>query len=319
MYRFNDIKLMTREVDRISKRVYQEAFRQARLNFQDELFLDFQPLGQDEKTFEYTPKDRTYIFGANNVQPASCSSIPGDVEESGGDTVRGLTHLFESGYHLCEEECDRSSIEETIFNKEVLVATVLIRMLTRQMYEGMPHLMQYGLLNHPLIEVIQSPVTNDPGPEGCDGSDNCGSTKWEHKTPNEIAKMLRSAGRHFTNPQIIMSDNAYENSMFVMDETLINNGRYGALRYEIIEELLRKKSMPSLAGIIPTEELDNHKDFDHKDIAIVHDRGAMALTASPTMWKGADHDHKNVHVHRTIRTGGLRINYADAVKIIVGV
>ena len=63
----------------------------------------------------------------------------------------------------------------------------------------------------------------------------------------------------------------------------------------------------------------SHPQYDNKDIAIAMDRGAMALTASAPIWKGADHDQKNVTVIREIRTGGLRVDYADAVKIIVGV
>ena len=318
-YKYNDIKRMTRDVDSISRRIMMRAFNDAMADFEGQLFLDFQELGEDEKMFEYRPKDRKYIFGANNVQPASCSSLPGDVEMSNGDSIKGLTHLFESGYHLCIHECEANSLEEEVYNKEYAVAMSLIHMLFQQMWYGIPELMQFGLLNHPLVEIIESPPTNTPGEETCSGADNCGSTKWEHKSVNEIVKEIKSAIRHYTNPQMIMSQNAYDNAMTFVDEKLLAQGTYGVMRYEQVEDVLRRQGLMGLRNIIPEEELDMHPEYDNKDIAIAMDRGAMALTASKPIWKGADHDQKNVHVVREIRTGGLRINYADAVKILVGV
>lgn len=319
-YKYNDIKRMTRDVDTISRRIMQRAFNDAMADFEGQLFLDFQELGEDEKMFEYRPKDRKYIFGANNVQPASCSSLPGDVEMSSGDSIKGLTHLFESGYHLCIHECEANSLEEEVYNKEYAVAMSLIHMLFQQMWYGIPELMQFGLLNHPLIEIIESPATNTPGEETCSGQDNCGSTKWAHKSINEIVKEIKAAIRHYTNPQLLVSQNAYDESMFVLDDRLIAAGTPGVFRYEQVQSALGKsRSGVGLGDIIPTEELDMHPEYGNKDIAIAMDRGAMALTASKPIWKGADHDQKNVHVVREIRTGGLRINYADAVKILVGV
>ena len=317
--KYNDVKQMVRDVDRISRNVYLSAFNDAMMDFEGQIFLDLMSLDEDEKMFEYTPKDRQYIFGANNVQPASCSSVPMDVETSSGDTVRGLTHLFESGYHLCIEKCNKDSLEEEVYNKEKAAALVLINMLHQQMWYGVPELMQYGLLNHPLIELIESPPTRYPGEEQCGGGDNCGSSKWEHKTINEIVKEIRSAIRHYINPQIIMSERAYENSMSVIDERLLSSGTYGVMRYEQVESALRRQGLLPFSNIIPHIELDAHPKYDNKDIAIVHDRGAMALTASQPIWMGSYNDAKNVHVIRKIRTGGLRINYEDAVKIIVGV
>lgn len=317
--KYNDVKQMERDIDRISRNVYRNAFRDAMRDFQGQMFLDFQELGEDEKMFEYTPKDRLYIFGANNIQPASCSSVPADVDSSSGDTIRGLTHLFESGYHMCIETCNKTSLEDEVYQKEYAVAMALIHFLYQQMWYGIPELMQFGLLNHPLVELISSPPTNFPGVEQCGGATNCGSTKWADKTINEITKEIKSAIRHFTNPQIIMSQNAYDNSMSVIDDRLLSAGTYGVMRYEQIESSLRRQGLLAASNIVPHEELDSHKHFDNKDIAIVHDRGAMAITASRPIWTGATHDAKNVHVMRKIRTGGLRINYADAVKIIVGV
>lgn len=319
MYKYNDIKRMTRDVDTVSRRIMQQAFNDAMRDFEGQMFLDIQPLGENDKTFEYTPKDRKYIFGANNVQPASCSSIPGDVEMSGGDTIEGFTHLFESGYHLCMERCNKDSLEQDIYDKEYAVATALIHMLFQQMWYGIPEYIQFGLLNHPLIEVIQSPPTKYPGEETCGGGDNCGSTKWEHKTVNEIVKEIKSAIRHFIDPQIIMSQNAYDNSMAFVDERLLSQGTYGVMRYEQVEDLLRRQQLLGPSDIIAEPELDSHPAYGNKDIAIIHDRGAMALTASQTIWSGATHDHKNVHVIRYIRSGGIRIDYADAVKILVGI
>lgn len=317
--KYNDVKVMLRDVDRISRNVYLQAFNDAMTDFEGQILLDLMPLGEDEKMFEYTPKDRQYIFGANNIQPATCSSVPVDVETSAGDTVRGITHLFETGYHLCINECNKTSLEEEVYNKEKAVSLALVNMLYQQMWYGIPELMQFGLLNHPLIQLIESPPTSYPGEEQCGGGDNCGSTKWEHKTINEIVKEIKSAIRHYTNPQIIMAQRAYDNSMSIIDERLLSSGTYGVMRYEQVESALRRQGLLPFSNIIPSEELDAHPKYDNKDIAIVHDRGAMALTASQPIWLGGTHDAKNVHVVRQIRTGGLRVDYADAVKIIVGV
>ena len=320
MIRYNDIKALVRDVDRISRNVMPSAVNAAIENFPVDTLVPITTIDEDEKMFEYTPKDRSYIFGANGVQPASCSSTPVDVETSSGDTIRGLTHLYESGYSICMSECKPNSLEELIYEKEFAVATALLYMIYQQLWYGVPELMQYGLINHPLIEVIQSPVAQFKGPERCGGADNCGSTKWEHKTPNEIMKELRSAMRLFTDPQISMSENAYNNSMGVMDDALINNGKYGALRYEIIQDLLSKQKALGFTGDISYfPELDSHADFDNKDIAIVYDRGSLDLMVSPILWRGSDHDLKNVKVFRQVRSGGLRVKNSDAIKIIVGV
>ena len=320
MIKYNDIKQLVRDVDRISRTIMPQAVNDAIENFPIEPLVPLQPIDEDEKMFEYTPKDRSYIFGANGVQPASCSSTPPNVEMSGGDSIRGLTNLYELGYTLCMTECKPNSLDEHIYNNEYAVATGLLYMLYQQLWYGNPELMQYGLINHPLIEIIESPVAQFKGPERCGGGDNCGSTKWEHKTPNEIMKELRSAMRLFTNPQISMSENAYNNSMGVMDDALINNGKYGALRYEIIQDLLSKQKAIGFTGDISYfPELDSHPDFDNKDIAIVYDRDSIELMASNILWRGSDHDLKNVQVFRQVRTAGLKIKTTDAIKIIVGV
>ena len=321
MIKYNDIKKLVRDVDSISRNVMSAAVDEAISIFPLDTLIPITTIGEDDKMFEYTPKDREYIFGANGVQPASCSSTPTDVGTSGGEKIKGLTHLYEIGYSICMNECKPATLEEEIYKKEKASATALLYMLYQQLWYGVPELMQYGLLNHPLIEVLQSPVAKFKGPEQCGSSDgNCGSTKWEHKTPNEIMKELRSAMRLFTDPQITMSENAYNNSMGVMDEALINNGKYGALRYEIIQDLLSKQKTLGFTGDISYfPELDSHPDFNNQDLAIVYDRGSLELTASDILWRGADHDLKNVKVFRQMRTGGLIVNYSDAIKIIVGV
>lgn len=302
-----NVRQLERDVNRISAQVRQAQWLRALSVFRLNGLTTIETIGDTEETFTYTPEERNIVMG--DASPASCKSSPMIVDSAMGDEMKGFTITHETAYEICLKDCKttntlRSKIEKGEYNTSV----VLLNHLYNKFWYGNPELMQFGLLNHPLTEVIESPN---------DGSD--GSSSYAHKTDNQVMKEIRSAIKYMVSPKIIMSEEAFESSMGDADTG--NNQSGCNTRSECIEALLSKQTNINFDGNIEfMSELDNREEFDGQNIMLIYDADSMAMTSSGLIYLAATGiSPKVVQANRTINTGGLKIMHTDSVKIIVGI
>lgn len=295
---------LERDVNRISVRVRARAFAEALNTFKLSGLTTIRAISNYAETFEYTPKTRNMIMG--DISPASCKSEPTTVDVASGDTMKGFTVKHEIGYEICIMDCKDNNLETLVYEKEVAAATMLLHHLYRKFWFGNPELMQYGLTNHPLSVVEEASA-------GANG------TKWSEKTNNEIMKELRGHLKYMTNPQILVSEKAFEESLGNADTN--DGGGACSLRADCVELLLAKQETVNFNGTIRfMEELDNRAEFDNKNIALIYDADSMYMTSSGIIYLDANRNGaKTVFANRMINTGGMHIEYADSVKIITGI
>lgn len=294
-------------VNQCSRRVRSEAISQALDTFRLAGLATIREIAEDETTFSYTPKSRNIIMG--ECTPASCKSTPTTVDTAGGDTIRGFTQPYESAFEVCFKDCRENDLCDLVLDKEIAALMQLYFKAYNNFWFGSPQLMQFGLTNHPLTEVTDSP------PTGTDGS-----SAWADKTNNQIMKELRECMKYMVNPVVLISEEAYENSLGCADEA--GNGTRGCgTRVNCITELLGAQQGINFNGEIKfMEELDCVAGFDGSNIALVYDANAMGFGLSSPIFLGAEPiSTKVVMSNRMINVGGMRIEYEGSVKVIKGI
>ena len=294
---------LERDVNRISARVRGPAFRAALEVFKLTGLTTVKPISAYAETFEYTPKTRNMIMG--DISPASCKSEPTTVDIASGDSMKGFTVKHEIGYEICLLDC-KGDLEELVYDKEYAAAVMLLHHLYQKFWFGNPELMQYGLTNHPLSVV-------EAASAGANG------TKWSEKNNNEIMKELRGHLKYMTNPQILVSEKAFEESLGNADTN--DGGGACSIRADCVRDLLARQETVNFTGNIRfMEELDNRAEFNNQNIALIYDADAMYMTSSGLIYLDANRNGaKTVFANRMLNTGGLHIDYADSVKIITGI
>lgn len=295
---------LQRDVNRISSRVRARAFAAAQDVFKLNGLTTIRQISEYAETFEYTPRVRNMIMG--DVSPASCKSEPVGVEVASGDSMKGFTVLHEIGYEICMLDCKRD-LEEIVYEKEHAAAVMLMNHLYNKFWWGNPELMQYGLTNHPLTVIEEASA-------GANGS------KWSQKSNNEIMKEIRGHIKYMTNPQIVVSEQAFEDSLGNADESGLGlNGC--TIRADCVRELLNRQETVNFSGPIRfMEELDNRAEFGGENIALIYDADAMYMTSSGIIHLDANpNSQKSVWANKMINTGGMHIEYADSVKVITGI
>ena len=305
-YNYDDVKVLTAQVDTISKRVAADAYASQVEKFPLLGLVPVSTIPETQTSFEYTPETRLWVAG--DASPATCRSEPNRVETARGVPIKGFNTLHELGYEICALDCRDKSLEEIIIEKEKAVSLGLLRVLSNRFWKGNPQMLQYGITNHPSITEIASPA------------DGTGSvSEWSAKTDNQVMKEMRSAMKNMIKPVVFMSEEAYEESLGNAAESNTNTGG-NRLRADIIADLLARQESINFDGRIRfTDELDNHADFSNENVCVIYDEGAVEIQASGLIWKGATHGAKVVDVNRMINTSGLVINYYESVKIIVGI
>lgn len=305
-FEFNDVEQLRKRINTISKAEFERAYRNSLSTFPLLGLVKIDKIDNTETSFKYTPQTREYM--AADASPATCHSEPNTVEMAEGDEIKGFTNRHELSYEICKSSC-KEDLLELIRKKERVVAIGLLKILSDRFWLGNPSMLQYGITNHPAIKHVQSE------PDGTNGS-----TKWAYKSNNQVMKVLRTALRNMNDGVILMSEGAYDNSLGNADDCN-GNTCSDKLRSESIENLLTKQATINFKGPIGfSEELDNHPDFDGKNIAIVYDRDSLALRSSGSIWQGGViKSSKIINVAREINTSGLQIDYYDSVIVIIGI
>lgn len=302
-----NIRQLERDVNRISLAVRQAQWMNALAVFRLNGLTTIEQISETEETFSYTPQERNIILG--DASPASCKSEPMIVDSAMGETMKGFTIQHEAAYEVCLKDCkEEATLQMKVEQGEFNTAVVLLNHLYNKFWYGNPELMQFGLLNHPLTEIIESPN---------DGSD--GSSSFEFKTNNQVMKELRSASKYMINPVFISGEVAFENSFGNADAGSNQSGCN--TRSECIEGLLSKQTNINFNGGIQfMPELDNREEFGGKNIMLIYDADSMSMTSSGAIYlSAANVNSKVVQANRIINTGGLKIKHSGAVKVIVGV
>ena len=303
-FMFKSVAQLEREVNRISNRVRARAFNEALSIFSLNGLTTMRMISEFAETFEYTPKVRNMIMG--DVNPASCKSDPTTVDVASGDTMKGFTVLHEIGYEICLMDC-KDDLEQIVYEKELAAATMLLNHLYNKFWFGNPELMQYGLTNHPLTQIVEASA-------GTNG------TKWSQKTNNEIMKEIRACIKYMANPRILVSEQAFEDSLGNADESGLGMNAC-SIRADCVQELLGRQETVNFDGNIRfMEELDNRAEFGGENIALIYDADSMYMTSSGIIHLDASQNsQKTVFANKMINTGGMHIEYADSVKVITGI
>jgi hypothetical protein len=302
-----NVRQLERDVNRISNNVRQTQWLTALKSFRLNGLTKVETIGETEETFSYTPEERIIIMG--DASPASCNSTPMVVDYASSEEFKGFTVTHEVGYEVCLKDCKTdNTLISKVTHGEYSSSVVLLNHLYNKFWYGNPELMQFGLLNHPLTEIIDSPNN---------GRD--GSSSFSSKSNNQVMKEIRNALKYMIDPRVIMSEQAFENSMG--DANTGDNQTGCDTRSECVKSLLSKQSNIRFDGEIEfMSELDNRQEFDGDDIMLIYDADSVAMTSSGVIYlSAASVSTKVVLANRLINTAGLRINYADSVKIIRGI
>lgn len=301
--KYDDIKLLTRHVDRSGKKQYKKAASKAVDFFPLLGLVEIEQISDDESDFSYTPESRTYIMG--DPSPVSCKSVPSRVEENEGMEIRGFNTRHELGYEICKFDCKTDTLAQIIAKKEQSVAIGLMNFLAKRFWVGNPSLLQFGITNHPAITHIESPH---------DGKD--GSSKLKDKSNDQVMKLIRGLMKNLINPVVLLSELSYEDSLGSIDDSTSKCN----LRADCITKSLKDQQNINFKGPIRfSEELDKVEDFDGENVMIVFDSGSLKLKSSGVIWQGAYNDGKTVYVDRLINTSGLVIEHYDSVFVVTGV
>lgn len=298
-YSYKSSEALAAAVNSVPNSVRQSAWNDAMDSFKLFDMVPIKTISEDSEKFEYEPKKQRFVFG--DIVPASCSSKPMPVKSSSGDVFKGFTFRHQAVYDLCIEKCNKKTVSEDVYDGEADVATVLMTYAQQSFYFGNPEMMQFGLVNHPLTEEIESPAT------------------WAKMSNSQIVKQLRTASKHMVDPRYLLADKVFDDSLGDADNA--GNGSSGCgTRLECLTSLMSKQNNINFGEFEFNEELDSRLEFGGKNVALIYDADAMAMTLSGPIYLDARGiDIKNVYTQREINTGGLHVYSEGAVKLITGI
>lgn len=309
-YRLDGVDKLVTTVRRVVRQGYVSSFNKALTGSRLNGLVNIRRIGATDTDFEYTPKvQRRIVLG--DVNPASCRSTPMHVNRAAIDTQWGKTEEHEAAFDICIKDCKAKSPAEKAKENLDDLSEVLVAHLWHKFWFGNPQRLQYGLLNHELIQVVASP------PNG-----NNGSTKWKDKTNSQIMMEIRAYIKYMKNPRILISESVYNEALATGD---VDTGadRGCKLRIDCIRRLLADQPDINFtldSGIGFLEELDHLEMYAGDSVVMIYDAGAIHLTSSGPIYLDAYHTSgKTVEQILSINTGGVEVDYLDSAFIITGV
>ncbi len=291
---------LAREVNRLSRLVRDAVFQKALERFKLNGLTTMNTIPKNQGYFKYTPKQRDYVL-SETATPATCESDPESVRIAAGKPFRGDTDLLEKPYEICLTDCE-GDLRMAVEKGEEAVAAVLLEKLYQRFWFGSPQLGQFGLTNHPLTEKIESTFT------------------WAQASNNQIAQQLIEAMDGMMNPAVIVAQNAYRQSLGLSDENQIVNAC--SLRGDCVTSIIQKQEGNLFTGAIKTsKDMSNRPEFAGQNVALVYDMGSVFMNASDVIYLDAmpTQNGKKVKAMRMINTSGMHVEYADSLKLIVGI
>lgn len=307
--RIDNVDDLLAVVRNTGRRVYQTAFNEAVTASRLNGLINIRAIGVEDTDFSYTPRLRHYTMG--DASPATCGSKPMYVEEAGTEPQWGRCEEHELAYKVCIKDCRSEDASVIVRNKERQVADGLMSHLWRKLWFGNPQRLQYGLLNHPLLAVVNAPTTGT-------GS----SSNWKDKTNSQVMQEIRQYIKYMVTPKIIISESVYNNAMGTANTTATGTESSCALRLDCIVRMLRDQPDINLAAdsITFMAELDNVSQFSNLGVALIYDAAGMVLTSSGPIYTAATViSSKEVEAIRSVNTGGLQIDYTNSAYVLKGI
>ena len=308
-YRVDSVSNLLATTRRIVRDTHVQVFnariRASRLNG----LVNIKRIDADATDFEYTPKlKRKIVMGETN--PASCRSTPTPVNRASGEPMWGKAERHETSFELCITDCNASNVEDKIREGIEDASDVLIGHLWSKFWLGNPARLQFGLLNHELIQVVESP------PNGTGGS-----SKWRDKTNSQIAAEIRTYVKYMSRPRIMLAETTYVEALATGDNDVGDRGC--KLRSNCIKQLLVDQTdLPITADFSfeMMEDLNNVSMYAGSNVAMIYDADAIVLTSSgPIIIDAFAQSAKMVEQIMEINTGALEIEYTDSVFLLTGV
>lgn len=295
----SSISELAAEVARLSRRVRQRAWEQALAKFKLGDLTSIKSIPQAQGYFSYTPKKRDYVLG-DEVGFATCNSTPSAVNRAAGQALKGDTFMLEKPYEICLMDCE-NDLQAAVEKGEHDVAVVLLNKLYQLFWFGTPQIGQFGLVNHPLSQRIES-------------------VEWGGASNNDIAQLLVEAMRGMANPVVVVAQNAYSKSIGAASSKQGDAQGGCALRGGCITSIIQGQSDITFGGMIKSNAVLNARpEFGNQNIAIVYDADTVGMHVSDMIYLDPEPKGKTVLVNRMMNTAGLQIEYEDSVKILVGV
>lgn len=308
-YRLDNVEDLLTIVRNTGRRTYVQAFNDAITASRLNGLVNIRSIGELDTDFSYTPSIRRHVMG--EVTPASCDSKVTYVDDAGGEPQWGRAEAHETGYKLCIANCRDETPADVVRKKERATAEVLVAFLWHKFWHGNPQRLQYGLLNHPLTQVVESPPTGTQG-----------SSKWKDKTNSQIMQEIRKYTKYMLSPRILISEKVYNESLGTANTSATGSESSCALRLDCIMRMLQGQEGVTMEAdaIKFMEEMDTLAQFAGNSVALIYDASAMVLTSSGPIYTTATViDSKNVEAIRGINTAGVQIDYTDAVFLVTGI
>lgn len=309
MYRIDNVSELLQSVTRTGGANYARIFTEELLKSRINGLFQVSTLDDMTSTFEYTPRHIPIING--EVTPASCKSTPMPVSSGMGETMWGKTSEHETSYEVCLKSCTSESLREEVLTSERNAAAVLIAYMEYNMWYGNPSLLQYGILNHPLIQTFESPANGQGG-----------SRRWKDKTNTQIMSEIRKYTKNMANPRIIVSESVYDSALGTGDESSHGSSKCD-LRSACVMKLLSDQPDVNFdpEDVIEfTQKMDVIETASGGGAMLVYDAGVVNLMASRPIYTGAvAKSAKMVEAIRGIRLGGVSIDTYDSAYLITGI
>ena len=309
-YRVDNVDTLLSTTRSVVRRNYVRNFNERLLNSRLNGLINIRQIGETDTDFEYPVSlNRRIVLG--DVTPASCRSTPVSVDDASDDNMWGKTEEHEAMFDICIKDCKYDTPQVKVREKLNTLNDILVAHLWHKFWYGNPRKMQYGLLNHELIQQIESPVNG-----------NAGSSKWKDKTNSQIMQEIRKCIKYMRNPRILLSEKVYNEALSTGDlDTGTDRGC--SLRIDCIKRMLIDQpdvNFSENSRIEFMEELDRLEMYAGSDVALVYDADEMALLSSGPIYLAADKaSPKIVEQILSINTGGLEITSHDSAFLITGI
>lgn len=306
-YAFDKVTDLVRRADSVGRANFRAAFTRKRKSFPLLNMVSVKSFPEDKTGFEIKTKRREATHGVPEL--ASCrSEAPIATKTVTNATIRGRASLLHLSYELCLKDCDTDmSFKDVIIENEETVAQGLIENISHGFWEGNPSHLQFGVLNHPNTQIIQSREEGEKG-----------SSCWSMRTNNSVASEIASITRFMKRPVVVAGTDLYDDMLGATMPGARTDST--VLRETIILDLLKRRRDSKVKDLFQLHEVLNKVEaLDNKPAILIYDRDAMYMTASGSIFIGAvANGTYNAKVTRQMNTAGLQIDTENSVYLLMG-